>query len=69
MRIYQNTPENVRKSLARVTLAYHKGQMDETRAKTLAHLFNVQLGYWKFLKEIELEKRLDEIEKQLAGDR
>lgn len=69
MRLLQNNPEACRRSLARITNAYFKGNMDEQTAKTLAYLLNVQLGYWKLIKDIEIEKRLDEIEAKLGGNR
>lgn len=60
-----NTLTNSRKSYARVIAAYMRGDMEETKARTLGYLLSGLLQYWKAEKDFSIEERLDALEKKL----
>lgn len=61
-----NTPVNARKTLARIIRLYNDGEIDEQRAKTSAYLLTQLLGFFKFEADMEIERRLEELEARLA---
>ena len=60
-----NTPQNARKTLARIVRLYNDGEIDEQRAKTTAYLLTQLLGFFKFEADMEIERRLEELEARL----
>ena len=64
-----NTLENARRSYNRITTAYLRDEIPTEKARTLAYLLNGILQYWRLEKEVEIEKRLTEIEDQLSVGR
>lgn len=66
-RVRLNTLTNSRHSFARVIREYVAGKLEESEARTLAYLFSRYLEYWKVEQGLELERRLDELERKLGG--
>jgi hypothetical protein len=58
-------------SIARLVRARQKGKISDFDYKSLLYGFNVWLGYNKHIKEIDIEKRLEALEEQIAfrGDK
>ena len=67
IRLRLNTLSNARKSLARVTRMYAAGDLPAADARTLAYLHTQLLGYFRLEKDIEIERRIDEIERRLES--
>jgi hypothetical protein len=56
-----------RRSFARITRAFYRGEIEEPKARALAYMFNTLCGLFKAEQEADLERRLDEIEAAIAG--
>lgn len=56
------TLDDTRESYERIIQAYAEGLIPESNLRALVYALSGYLSYWKLLKEVELEKRLDEIE-------
>ena len=57
-----NTLDNSRKSLARVLNSFHRGDMEEGKYRALVYGLAHYLQYWKLIKDVEIERRLDDLE-------
>ena len=68
-RLPLNTPESTRKTFARAIREYYAGKMPERTFRTLVYGLSNYLSYWKLLKDIEIENRIEAIEKQLENKR
>jgi len=58
---------SARRSLARITRAAYRGEMDESKSRLMGYLFGQLLGYFKTEMETDIAKRLDEIEARQAA--
>ena len=64
-----STPESSRETFARVIEEYAAGEISESQSRTMSYLLSNYLSYWKFLKDIEIEERLEAIEQALEARR
>ena len=64
-----STPDATRETFACVITEYAEGRISENQARTLSYLLSNYLPYWKFLKDIEIEERLEAIEQALEARR
>lgn len=62
-----STPEASRETFARVITEYAAGEISESQSRTMSYLLSNYLSYWKFLKDCELEERLEAIEQALEA--
>ena len=69
IRLRLNTLTNARRSLARVTRLYGAGELSAAEARTLAYLHTQLLGYFRLERDIEIERRIEEIERRLESGR
>jgi hypothetical protein len=60
-----NTLENSRLSYNRIARAYLSGEIQTEQARTLGYLMNGILQFWRLEKDLEVERRLEQIEQQL----
>lgn len=51
--------------LSRLIKAYHLGKLDSSTFRSLVYGFSALLQYFKLEKDLEIEERLDKIEKAL----
>ena len=65
-RLRLNTPENTRKTLGRLTRLFDAGEIKETKYRALVYGLSKLLEYFRFEKDIEIEKRILVIEEKLA---
>lgn len=65
MQLRLNTLENCRRSYARIIREYEAGHIEDARARTLGYLMTGLLSYWKLEKDLEIEERLERIERSL----
>lgn len=63
--IVLNTPENSRKTLARLIRKYNADQIDEQKFKALVYAINYLLSYWKLEKELDIERRIEALEEAM----
>jgi len=54
-----------RRSFARILRAFYRDEIDETKARACAYMFNTLCGLFKAEIDAEVEKRLDAIEAAL----
>ena len=64
-KLWLNTRENSRLSLARLIRDYHKRGDDTPKFKATVHAMNVLLHYWKLESDIEVFKEIDLIRERL----
>ena len=62
-----DTVEDTRASYAALIKAYAAGETSENQARALAYLFAGYLQYWRTVKDLDIEQRLDAIEESLKG--
>lgn len=61
------SPKATRQTFARIIREYGRGNLDERLYKSLVWGLSQYLGAFKIERELEIEKRLEEIEDQLSG--
>jgi hypothetical protein len=66
VRICFQSAEKVQASIARLIRARYKGKVSDFDYKSLLYGFTQWLAYNKHLKEIDIEKRLEALEEQIA---
>lgn len=64
-----NTVENSRRTLAAMIREYHKGNLEESNFRALVYGMSKLLEFFRVEKDLEIEKRLEEIESKLGGDK
>jgi len=69
MRLTLNSLENSRKSISRILRLYWKGEMEADHFRNMMYGFSILHSYWKTEKELEIENRIEAIEKQLEKKR
>ncbi len=60
-----DTLENTRKSYARILEAYARSEISERNLRAFTYALSGYLSYWKLEKDIDIERRIEEIEAQL----
>lgn len=65
MKLQLNTVKNVRNSMARVTREYMIGGIDHVTFRNLVYMFSQLIAVHRLEKDIELEKRLSELEAKI----
>jgi len=65
------TLEKTRKSFTKMMREYEAQieEPDHTKFRNMVYAYSTLLNFWKLEKDIELEKRLDEIEERLDHDK
>jgi hypothetical protein len=64
-RLALNSLVNTRKSYARLIRAYTRGTVPEAQFKAVCYGLGGLCAYWKEEKAVELEKRIEAIEKSI----
>lgn len=67
IRLNLSTLEATRKSYSRVLRAYARRELDTEYFRALIYGLTGLLNYWKTEKDLEIEKRIEEIEKRLEA--
>ena len=62
-----NTVKNSKNSMARIYRAYTSGKIDHTTFRACIYFFSHYISMLRLEKDIEIEKRLIEIESKIAG--
>lgn len=60
-----NSVTNARKTYARLVRAYLDGRMDDRSARTVAFMLNGLIASFRLEKDIAIEQRLEDLERQL----
>ena len=58
-----SSPKATRQTYARILRAYNTGDIESQKFRDLVYGMTSFLQYWKFEKDIDIEKRIDELEK------
>ncbi len=56
-----------RNQLARLIKSFHQGEIEQGDFRALVYGFSALLQYFKYEKDIELEERIEKIEKALEA--
>jgi hypothetical protein len=67
-RLALNTLVNTRKSYARLIRAYTRGTVPEAQFKAICYGLGGLCAYWKEEKAVELERRIDELERAIKAN-
>jgi len=65
VKLQLNTPKNARNSYSRVMRLYTAGKVDHATFRNLVYAFSVLINLLRLEKDIEVEKRIEAIEKQI----
>ena len=68
-RLRLNSLENTRKSYARILRMYARGELLPAFFRNLVYGMTGFLSYWKLEADLEIEKRLEAIERRLEQGR
>lgn len=60
------TIQDARRQLTRYIRSYHNEQMNEQQLRTIVYAFSALLAFLKAEKDMEIEKRLEAVEKELG---
>jgi hypothetical protein len=60
-RLPMKTHTEARRTLARLIREYHRGTIDETRAKTFGYLFSVLLAYFRLEADLKIENDIKKL--------
>ena len=61
LKLRLNTPENCRKSLARIIRERGRNEIPDADYKSIIYGLSTLLSYWKLESELSIEKDLEEI--------
>jgi hypothetical protein len=64
-RLSLNNIGATRKAIARVARAFWNGSLDGDKARTMGYLLSLLVNAWKTETELEIARRLDELERKL----
>ena len=62
-----DTLEDAKESYAKIIKAYLKGNISENMGRAASYLLTGYLGYFKVLKDIQIEDRIEAIEQALEA--
>jgi len=62
-----NNLENTRKSYARIIKCYAKGDMSENMGRALSYMLTGYLSYFKLIKDLQIEDRIEKLENTLES--
>lgn len=62
-----SSPDSSRETFAEAITLYTTGKISENQARTIAYLMQHYLSYWRFIKDLDIEQRLEAIEESLRG--
>ena len=65
MRLTLHTHDSARRSLGRLLRLFHNDDIDEGKFRAMVYGFNALLAYFKLDAELDIEARLEAIEKAL----
>lgn len=58
--------ENTRQSYAEILEAYARNEISERNLRAFTYALSGYLNYWKLEKDIEIEERIEELEKTMG---
>ena len=65
MKLQLNTVKNTRNSMARVLREYTRGKIEHETLRNLTYLFSQLIAIHRLEKDIEIEKRIKELEERI----
>jgi hypothetical protein len=65
MRLTLSKHDSARRTLGRLIRAFHADDIDEAKFRAMVYGFNALLAYFKLDAELDIEARLEAIEKAL----
>ena len=68
IRLKLNTPENLRKSLARIARMTVNGQLTHDRARATCYVLSTMCKAWDLERDTDVEERLERVEAVLARE-
>ena len=67
-RVPLRTHDSARRTLSSFIRAFRRGELDKDTFRCLVYGMTALLGYFRFKADLDIERRLDEIEKTLSED-
>ena len=64
-KLWLNDIKGCQRSLSRIASSVIAGHLSDQKAATLCRILNVKLGYFRLEKELDIEKKIKEIEEYL----
>ena len=65
-RLPMKSHDEARRTLSRLIRAFHAGEIEESKFRVLVYAFSALLSYFKHSADVEIEKRLDELEQRMG---
>ena len=62
-----DTLDETRETFASIIKAYGSGEISESMGRALTYMLSNYLNYWKLIEDVEIAKKLEEIEARLPG--